>query len=128
MQASIIHKMAGYTLLGHSRQRIAACLYTRTFATSRASSVTQTQGPRQVSLRSLPFKLAVIGAGPAGFYAAARILNLPGSENVKIDMYEELPVPFGLVRYGVAPDHPEVKVSNTQDISPRHSIWNYTPP
>lgn len=51
---------------------------------------------------------AIIGSGPAGFYTAQRILKqLP---EAKIDMYEALPVPFGLVRYGVAPDHPEVKV------------------
>jgi len=51
---------------------------------------------------------AIIGSGPAGFYTAQRILKyLPESQ---IDMYEALPVPYGLVRYGVAPDHPEVKV------------------
>ena len=56
--------------------------------------------------------MAVVGSGPAGFYAASRVLSSEGSENAQIDMYEELPVPFGLVRYGVAPDHPEVKVSH----------------
>ncbi|KAG0337793.1 NADPH-adrenodoxin reductase [Podila humilis] len=61
-----------------------------------------------------PFKVAVIGSGPGGFYAAHRILRqLPQSS---IDMYEALPVPHGLVRFGVAPDHPEVKnVINTFD-------------
>jgi adrenodoxin-NADP+ reductase len=58
-----------------------------------------------------PFRLAVIGSGPAGFYAASRVLR-EHSKTV-VDMYERLPVPFGLVRYGVAPDHPEVK--NCQD-------------
>ena len=53
-------------------------------------------------------RLAIIGSGPAGFYAASRVMqHVP---NVYIDMYERLPVPYGLVRYGVAPDHPEVKV------------------
>ena len=61
-------------------------------------------------MHSRPLRLAIIGAGPAGFYAAARLFGLPGSDKLRIDMYEELPVPFGLVRYGVAPDHPEVKV------------------
>jgi adrenodoxin-NADP+ reductase len=52
--------------------------------------------------------MAVIGSGPAGCYTAYRVMNkLPGT---KVDMFEALPVPFGLVRYGVAPDHPEVKV------------------
>lgn len=55
-----------------------------------------------------PFRLAVVGSGPAGFYTAYRIMSkLP---QARVDMYEALPVPFGLVRHGVAPDHPEVKV------------------
>ncbi|KAF8924857.1 hypothetical protein EDD21DRAFT_368452 [Dissophora ornata] len=54
-----------------------------------------------------PFRVAVIGSGPGGFYTAHRILkNVP---EASIDMYEALPVPHGLVRFGVAPDHPEVK-------------------
>lgn len=57
---------------------------------------------------SRPFRVAVVGSGPAGFYAAYRLMSkVP---EAIIDMYEQLPVPFGLVRYGVAPDHPEVKV------------------
>lgn len=55
-----------------------------------------------------PLRLAVIGAGPAGFYTSYRVMaQLP---DARVDMYESLPVPYGLVRYGVAPDHPEVKV------------------
>jgi adrenodoxin-NADP+ reductase len=54
-----------------------------------------------------PFRLAIVGSGPAGFYTASRVLKHYHDTN--IDMYEKLPVPFGLVRYGVAPDHPEVK-------------------
>lgn len=58
--------------------------------------------------RKRPFRQAIIGSGPAGFYSAHKIMSLiPDSA---IDMYEQLPVPFGLVRFGVAPDHPEVKV------------------
>lgn len=63
------------------------------------------------SLNGRKFRLAVVGSGPAGFYAASRVLSSEGSENAQVDMFEELPVPYGLVRYGVAPDHPEVKVS-----------------
>jgi len=55
-----------------------------------------------------PFRMAVIGSGPAGFYAAGRVMK--ENPNTVVDMYEQLPIPFGLVRYGVAPDHPEVKV------------------
>ncbi|POS87910.1 hypothetical protein EPUL_000248, partial [Erysiphe pulchra] len=53
------------------------------------------------------FRLAVIGSGPAGFYTSYKILSK--IEKSYVDMYERLPVPYGLVRYGVAPDHPEVK-------------------
>jgi len=53
-------------------------------------------------------RLAVIGSGPAGYYSAYRIMKkMP---EARVDMYESLPVPYGLVRFGVAPDHPEVKV------------------
>lgn len=59
---------------------------------------------------SQPFQIAVVGSGPAGFYTALRIMEtMPQAKAVKLDMYEALPVPFGLSRYGVAPDHPEVK-------------------
>ncbi|KAB5535253.1 NADPH:adrenodoxin oxidoreductase-like protein [Coniochaeta sp. 2T2.1] len=51
--------------------------------------------------------MAVIGSGPAGFYTAYRVMTRV--KGAKVDMYEQLPVPFGLVRFGVAPDHPEVK-------------------
>ncbi|KAK4301181.1 hypothetical protein Pmani_026661 [Petrolisthes manimaculis] len=51
--------------------------------------------------------VCIIGSGPAGFYTAQQILKSHAS--ARVDMYERLPVPFGLVRYGVAPDHPEVK-------------------
>ncbi len=54
-----------------------------------------------------PLRVALIGAGPAGIYAAD-ILSKTGLE-VSIDLYERLPAPFGLVRYGVAPDHPRIK-------------------
>jgi len=58
-----------------------------------------------------PFRLAVVGSGPAGFYAAYRVMSK--IQDAVVDMYEHLPVPYGLVRYGVAPDHPEVKVRIT---------------
>ena len=57
-----------------------------------------------------PFRLAVLGSGPAGFYTAYKVMSKIG--NAFVDMFEHLPVPFGLVRYGVAPGHPEVKVSS----------------
>ena len=57
-----------------------------------------------------PLRVAIVGSGPAGFYTARKLLM--ELRNVSVDMYEKLPVPFGLVRFGVAPDHPEVKVSS----------------
>ncbi|BFZ60781.1 NADPH-adrenodoxin reductase [Saitoella coloradoensis] len=54
-----------------------------------------------------PLKVAIVGSGPGGFYTAYRVLQqIP---EAMVDMFEALPVPYGLVRYGVAPDHPEVK-------------------
>jgi ferredoxin--NADP+ reductase len=52
-------------------------------------------------------RLAIVGAGPAGFYAAAAFLN--SGDGMEVDMFERLPTPFGLVRSGVAPDHPKIK-------------------
>jgi ferredoxin/flavodoxin---NADP+ reductase len=54
-----------------------------------------------------PLRVAVVGSGPAGFYAAGALLDadLP----VEVDMIERLPTPWGLVRLGVAPDHPKLK-------------------
>nr|XP_032823223.1 NADPH:adrenodoxin oxidoreductase, mitochondrial [Petromyzon marinus] len=56
--------------------------------------------------------VCIVGSGPAGFYTAQHLLK--HQQAVRVDMFERLPVPFGLVRFGVAPDHPEVKnVINT---------------
>lgn len=66
-----------------------------------------------LTLGGRPYRVGVIGGGPAGFYAASRLLSLPGSEATTVDLFELLPIPFGLARFGVAPDHPEVKVSFT---------------
>ncbi|MFJ6112613.1 FAD-dependent oxidoreductase [Agrococcus sediminis] len=60
---------------------------------------------------SAPLRIAVVGAGPAGIYAAD-ILKKSVAEaggDVLIDLFEHLPAPYGLVRYGVAPDHPRIK-------------------
>ncbi|KAJ8681038.1 hypothetical protein QAD02_016825 [Eretmocerus hayati] len=66
---------------------------------------------RRLSTQIVP-NVCIVGAGPAGFYAAQQILK--SIDSVKVDILERLPVPFGLVRFGVAPDHPEVKnVINT---------------
>jgi ferredoxin--NADP+ reductase len=54
-------------------------------------------------------RLAIVGAGPAGIYAADILLKAEKKFDVSIDLFEQLPAPYGLVRYGVAPDHPRIK-------------------
>jgi len=54
----------------------------------------------------MAFRVAVVGAGPAGFYACEELLRHDGFD---VDLYDALPTPFGLVRAGVAPDHPKSK-------------------
>jgi ferredoxin/flavodoxin---NADP+ reductase len=56
------------------------------------------------------YKVAIVGAGPAGYFAAQALQNLQTEElQFTIDMIERLPTPWGLVRSGVAPDHPKIK-------------------
>lgn len=52
-------------------------------------------------------RIAIIGAGPAGIYAADSLMK--SDVEASIDLYERMPAPFGLIRYGVAPDHPRIK-------------------
>lgn len=54
-----------------------------------------------------PVRAAIVGSGPSGFYAAEALLD--SQQTVLVDMFERLPSPFGLVRSGVAPDHPKLK-------------------
>ena len=61
-----------------------------------------------VTERTGPLRVAVIGAGPSSFYAVEALLDSEDA-TVEIDMFDRLPTPFGLVRYGVAPDHLRVK-------------------
>ena len=56
------------------------------------------------------YKVAIVGAGPAGYFAAQALNNLADQDrSFDIDMFERLPTPWGLVRSGVAPDHPKIK-------------------
>lgn len=56
------------------------------------------------------FQIAIVGAGPAGYFAAQALQNAQSDElKFTIDMFERLPTPWGLVRSGVAPDHPKIK-------------------
>ncbi|HZX38556.1 MAG TPA: FAD-dependent oxidoreductase [Streptomyces sp.] len=58
-----------------------------------------------------PLRIAIVGAGPAGIYAADALLKSEAAvePGVSIDLFERMPAPFGLIRYGVAPDHPRIK-------------------
>ncbi|MDR2279266.1 MAG: FAD-dependent oxidoreductase [Gordonia sp. (in: high G+C Gram-positive bacteria)] len=58
-----------------------------------------------------PLRVAIVGAGPAGIYCADALMksDTAGERGVSIDLYERMPAPFGLIRYGVAPDHPRIK-------------------
>ncbi|MFF1905681.1 FAD-dependent oxidoreductase [Kitasatospora sp. NPDC058218] len=60
---------------------------------------------------SRPIRIAIVGAGPAGIYAADALLKSDAAQDpgVSIDLFERMPAPFGLIRYGVAPDHPRIK-------------------
>ena len=76
--------------------------------TDPSSAPPQTEPPPAEPPRETPLRVAVIGSGPAGFYTAGHLLAEP-SERFEVDMLERLPTPWGLVRSGVAPDHPKIK-------------------
>ncbi len=65
-----------------------------------------------------PYHVAIVGAGPSGYFAAAALLKAadqsPAGPVVHVDMLEMLPTPWGLVRSGVAPDHPKIKTISAQ--------------
>ena len=74
---------------------------------------------------SSQLRIAVIGSGPAGFYAAGHLLKAAG-ELIELDMLERLPTPWGLVRSGVAPDHPKIKsVTRIYEKTAAHPRFRY---
>ncbi|KAM1508493.1 hypothetical protein ACFX10_017793 [Malus domestica] len=60
------------------------------------------------TVASQPLRVCVVGSGPAGFYTAEKMLK--AHQEAEVDIIDRLPTPFGLVRSGVAPDHPETKI------------------
>ena len=62
----------------------------------------------EVGTNGHPLRVAIIGSGPAGFYTAEHLLRR-GEVATEIDIFDRLPTPYGLVRGGVAPDHPKIK-------------------
>jgi ferredoxin--NADP+ reductase len=75
-----------------------------------------------------PLRVAIVGSGPAGFYAAGHLLK-PKSHpdlQVQVDVYDRLPTPWGLVRGGVAPDHPNIKaVSRVYEKTATHPEFRF---
>ena len=72
-----------------------------------------------------PLRVAIIGAGPAGFYAAAHLLKQK-ELTIEIDVYDKLPTPFGLVRGGVAPDHQKIKsVTRAYHKTAQHPAFHF---
>lgn len=72
----------------------------------------------------MTLRLAIVGAGPAGIYAADILLKQEREFDVSIDLFDHLPAPYGLVRYGVAPDHPRIKgiITALRDVLDRGDI------
>src|ERR1700704_4016854 len=78
-----------------------------------------------MSIFERPVRVAIVGSGPSGFYAAGSLL---AHENpvVEVDMLERLPTPWGLVRSGVAPDHPKIKsVTRVYEKTAEHPRFRY---
>ena len=72
-----------------------------------------------------PVRVAVVGAGPAGFFAADALLRKE-APIFKVDVFERLPTPFGLVRSGVAPDHQKIKgVTRTFEKTAKHGRFRF---
>ena len=61
----------------------------------------------EIGTEARPLRVAVVGSGPSGFYAADALLK--SKTEVHVSLFDRLPCPFGLVRFGVAPDHPKIK-------------------
>src|SRR3981189_184764 len=67
-------------------------------------------------------RAAIVGAGPSGFYAADLLLEA----GFEVDLFELLPTPFGLVRAGVAPDHPKIKsVTRMYEKTAKHAAFRF---
>jgi ferredoxin--NADP+ reductase len=86
---------------------------------------TSSTGPASSASHPGPVRIAVVGAGPAGFYAAGHLLK-DSEGRVEVDMLERLPTPWGLVRSGVAPDHPKIKsVTRVYEKTAAHPRFRY---
>jgi ferredoxin--NADP+ reductase len=74
---------------------------------------------------SSPLRVAIVGSGPSGFYAAGQLLAVTDPQ-FAVDLYDRLPTPYGLVRSGVAPDHPKIKsVTRAYDKTTEHERFRF---
>jgi len=74
---------------------------------------------------SSPLRAAIVGAGPSGFYTAGQLLAVEEPQ-FAVDLYDRLPTPYGLVRSGVAPDHPKIKsVTRAYDKTSEHERFRF---
>lgn len=78
----------------------------------------------QLGTEQRPLRVAIVGSGPSGFYCAAPLLK--SDTIVTVDMFDRLPTPFGLVRGGVAPDHPKIRnVTAVYEKTAGHERFRY---
>lgn len=92
------------------RKSTVSIIYNRSKSTFTARFLSQSLQARNQQIPT--YNVAIVGAGPAGFYTAHHMLNKSSPKDqfkLNVDFFDRLPAPYGLSRYGVAPDHPEVK-------------------
>ena len=85
-------------------------------------------GRMAIGTNEHPLRAAIVGSGPAGFYAAGHLLKSKSHPDlcVQVDMFDRLPTPWGLVRAGVAPDHPNIKaVSRVYEKTAEHPEFRF---
>src|SRR4051812_28779302 len=81
--------------------------------------------PTQIGTEDNPLRVAIVGSGPSGFYAAGHLLK-DKERSVQVDVFDRLPTPWGLVRGGVAPDHPNIKaVSRVYEKTAQHPEFRF---
>ena len=82
----------------------------------------------EIGTTERPLRVAIVGSGPSGFYAAGHLLKCKSHPDlcVQVDMFDRLPTPWGLVRGGVAPDHPNIKaVSRVYEKTAEHPEFRF---
>ena len=82
----------------------------------------------EIGTSERPLRVAIVGSGPSGFYAAGHLLKCKSHPDlcVQVDMFDRLPTPWGLVRGGVAPDHPNIKaVSRVYEKTAEHPEFRF---